>query len=332
MTAQTPSNLSLSPDPNTQNNINRTISSVGSVSSYCASVLATDIPQNLPGNIYTQLNTSLNSVKSHSTYWMNSLGPMVSATFPDMVLDFSQQFSISSNAITTTLNTIVNNQHGVATQAQQTQISAQISSLTQLLDQQSTMLESIQSDLINFNTNLEQDHSTLSTSSSDIQHILTQNGADQAALRRQIQQVQADIQSDQNMMKYMWLLGPLPEIYLYNQIQNLRAQLTQLLNGLSADQQQNATLMMVGNSFDDLLSQNMQTQSIYTNIIDSWSVLHGKYTAVENALNQANGNNVVPLLQEVDMAKANREWQQLAQFVQNLKAQGEQRRRDAGVS
>ncbi|MBZ0092213.1 MAG: HBL/NHE enterotoxin family protein [Sulfuricellaceae bacterium] len=331
MTAQTPSNLNLSPDPNTQNNINQTISSVGSVSSYCASVLATNIPQSLPGNIYTQLNTALNSVKSHSTYWMNDLGPMVSATFPDMVLEFSQQFSVSSNAITTILNTIINNQHGVATQAQQTQISRQIASLTQLIDQQSTMLESIQGNLINFNTNLEQDRSTLSTSSSDIQHILNQNGADQAALQRQIQQVQADIQSDQTMMRYMWLLGPLPEWYLYNQIQNLQAQLTQLLNGLSADQQQNATLMMVGNSFDDLVSQNLQTQTIYTSIINSWSVLHGKYTAVENALNKANGNNVAPLLQQVDMSTANREWQQLAQFVQNLKAQGEQHRREAGV-
>ena len=331
MTTQASSSLNLLPDPKTRDNINRTIASVGSVSSYCASVLATDIPQTLPGNVYAQLNASLSSVKGHSAIWMNDLGPTVSASFPNMILSFSEKFHASTEAITAILNTIVTQQHSVATDAQKNQICQELTTLIQTLQQQLTMLVSIQNQLVDFNTDLEEDHATLSTSSQDIQQILRENGADQSALQRQIRQVQAQIQSDQTKMKYMWLLGPLPEIYLYNQIQNLRGQLAQLISGLNSDQQQNATLMMVGNSFDDLTSQNAQTQAIYTNIIDSWQVLEGKYGAVLNALNNADDANVVPIVQEADMATADTDWQQLAEFVEQLQAQGEQHRQEAGV-
>lgn len=314
----------LGPDvDHTKTIMNGSLDSVSAITHYALTIRALEINSAfLSKDLVHTLEKSINQVKRHADVWLNTLMPEVTVSFPEVVKSFSKKFESKSASLIKLNSTILKSGHGPATKAQKEKATKKITYLLTEIEEQLVQQKKIREELDSFNELLQKDQTLLAADSTEIQRTQTNNLTDQKTLQGKIKSVQHDISSDQDKMKYMWLLGPMTEVSISDHISQLKNKLKGLNANLSKEQVEAARLIMLSHTFKALKNSNLNTQSIYSSVIEAWEVLKQKYSAVLKSLEDSSMDDLGGVLLELDLETAQTGWQQLADFVSDLQSKG----------
>lgn len=348
MSSPAPSGTALAPDTDaTVSTLTDATNSIASISAYAHALLNIVLTPATtpPPSWFGPLSTNLAAAQTHAQTWIETLGPAVSSTVPQAIINYSNLFTVATNDIVN----ILTESGGEPDEAQQKQITQLFNMiLTELRSDKQTVLD-IQTQLQTFSANIQTDHTNLVTGSNSALADVALDETTIATIQGQIAQVTADMAAQNAkalsseiaigvgifiaiaafalavatagataplLVGTVAVLGvgaAIGTAVVYSQkAADDLVKLTGLQSSLSDEQRQVVSLNALVASVNTIVTENEAAQTAMTAVLTTWSTLEGKLVSVLNDLQ----NNKYPLL--IDIGTAQLAWSQLVTFATGM--------------
>ncbi len=308
-----------------------------------------------PADWFNTLKSSLSTAQTHAKTWVETLGPSVSSTVPQTIIDYGNLFMASAQDIITVLQT--SNYQPDAAQRQQ--ILGDITTLQQFIMTQQTTVKSLQAQLKTFQDDVLSDHTALSNGANGAQTALNLDQAMIDMINTQIDTVTADFMSASSkaqsseiglglaifitivaVVAIVATMGAALPILVagvgvvgigasiattviftrqqaedYSKLQELNSQ-------LSTEQAQVVSLKAILKTTQTLVTANEEASAALDKLADVWATLLTKIDSVLSDLNAADmagdGTHFGAYLVKLWTEDANIAWSQLVTFCTNM--------------
>jgi len=300
--------MSLSPDVNkTQQDIQQTMQAETPITIYSAAMRYQVEPllnQPLP-SWFAPIKAQLETAVAHARTWQDSLCGSITATVPQAIIDYNTTFQDQTDQLLNVM-TEIQMGGGTATPSQQQQSTQLLNGLLSGLGTQETSLGGVNTQLVSLMDDLQNDHTNLVNSAATITSEITTGG-------ELIQSLQADLGND---FLDTQVAGPCSVV------------MVQIKESI------NLTIKQQAGSYTELLpyviaravlekltgDSETATQALST-VLTSWQLLQDMLQDVIHDVQKATGDQVLPLLKQLDIQTAQAAWAQLEEFASQLQGQ-----------
>ena len=175
--------------PMSQNSLNGFGDAIVSITGYCNAVRNLDLLPPLPGNVpdwYAPLNTNLQNMKGHGQIWIDRIGPSMTA-IPQAIINFNNTFEGQYDTIMGVLKEIGINP---PTPQQKQNLLTLMNALLAAMTAEQTAISGANTSLIQFNDNLSNDHTQLTTGAASVTAAIQYDKADVDAMKKKVQALQ----------------------------------------------------------------------------------------------------------------------------------------------
>jgi|GEM_PF-5676588 len=292
----------LNPDVNvTQGQIRTAYDSTVEVTNYAQAAISA-VPQIASSEAWLQpIKEHIAMVQQHAGSWLKTICPTITKTIPQAVVDFSGSFHTSASCILNLLEMIDQQPDEAPDSEQRKQVDQQFASLLQLLQQQINDMKGLQNDISDFYQKLVFYHTTISDDLSNAQ-------AQFADGSKWVQTLKSDI--SENFLNSQ-ILGPCNTIVEIDFNISFKAQ-------QSGANPTIITLVFMEAILQNQLANQTKVTPAIQNVLDLWTTLEGKLNAVITDLNRAQGDAYTSVLKQIDLAVAEDQWNQVAEYAKEL--------------
>ena len=284
----------------TQNELSSSVTAAVAVTQYTQAAI-TLVPAYyaaLTGQ-WASLQTTLQDVVNDASTWPDTLCPAFTEAVPGLFTSFSGTFSQSAQALQNNVQALMQNANNTAAR---NALVAGLQSLLAALQQLGPPLNALQVQLIAFENTLGSDLSTIQSAISALQANIP-NGP------TVINNAQAALQI--NFLNTT-ALGPC------NAIVEIDSSVSVNLTTILSSAPQAIPVILINALLQQIEQSNTDAQTAMSTILDTWSALIGLYTAVINDVQNASGQQLGTILQQLQVTVSQTAWQQLATYAQNL--------------
>lgn len=347
----------LAPDTKTaQTQLTTSLNANTVVTAYCHALQNAVVqPLDGQGSWYDTFNASLKVAQDHAQTWVTTLGPAVFATIPQSIINYSNTFIPGTNDILQILSEI----SGVPTPTQQKQINDLINAILVSLQDQQKTLTSTYTDLTNFMTEVQSDHTALASGQNSAQNQVLIDETQLAKIHAKINSIQQQIQSD-SQKALISEIGLGVAIF----VTVCAIALTVATGGLAApiaiavgvvgigaaiagtvifskevskdfddlyaeqkllteEQAQVSALNGITASINTLVQANEAATSALSDVLKTFSVLEQKLQSVVTDLKNAEAPDIPAIIETLDLQAAQTAWGQLVTFAQSMQESAE---------
>lgn len=300
--------MTLTPDVNkTQQDMQQAIQAETPITIYAAAMRYQVEPllmQPLP-DWFTPIKSTLNTAVGHARTWQDSLCGTISATLPQALIDYNSTFQDQTDQLLNVM-TEIQMGGGSASPRQQQQASQLLGGLLTGLGTQQTTLGGLNTQLVALMDDLQGDHTNLVTDEATITSEITTCG-------ELIQSLTADLGND---FLDTQVSGPCDVVSVQIKesiqltIKQQAGSYTELLPYVIA----RAVLQKLSGDSESA------TQALSA-VMTSWQLLQDMMQDVIRDLQKATGDQVLPLLKQLDIQTAQAAWAQLEEFARQLQGQ-----------
>lgn len=349
---------SLAPDTDSSKQVlTDTVNANAIITAYCHSLQNIKIEKlKGQGEWYKVFNESLVTAQGHGRYWVETLSPKIFSTIPQSIINYGNIFSAAMKRVTDIVNSVPDGED--LTPAQSSAIVKYIQAVLGDLGLQQSTLTDIKNELIQFNNDVQNDHTALMDG---------QNGASAQVLmdQKQLTIIQAKITKIQNQMAADSAKAMVSEIGLGVAIfitvvafaaavatggvslgigaalavgvlgiggsiagavifsKEVNKDLDDLYNeqqNLNDEQRQLTSLQGVVNAIQTLVNGNVAATTAISAVLNTWAVLQKKLESVLTDLKaaQADAKAFSAILVGLDIDVAQTAWAQLVDFAENM--------------
>ncbi|PWN57953.1 HBL/NHE enterotoxin family protein [Chryseobacterium viscerum] len=284
-----------------QEDLKQTASSATVVTNYAqASITAVPVLRNMP-DWYVPINTDIKTVQGNSRNWISQICPRISRQIPQTIIDFNGQFQRSGHNLGNIFGAISKQPSGKPTIAQRKSVTDLLSDiLAQVNTQQKNVTETL-SAVSAYVTTVNNNQQMLANDLS----IATSKFLDGAKSVAEMTAVIGENFIDNN------ILGPCSVIV------NINMNISLKVSGLNINPAL-ITIIYAKAILENQLGNMRLSQLAVQNILDAWAITHKKFELVISDLNDAADDDYASCFKQLDFEVAQRQWQQLADFAQNL--------------
>ena len=353
MTSTAPSNDSLTPTTDeTKSNLTDGFNSTMLITAYSHAMLNIVInpASSPPPAWFDTFNANLKTAQQHAQNWVDNLGPQISSTVPQTIIDYGNTFSAATGDILNILQTSNDNPNA----DQEKQILALVEALlTQLGAQKKTILD-LQTQLQAFASNIIQDNANMQDGQNSAENAIQADKETIQKIKDHISRLQVDMAkanakatvSDIGIgvgifvaiagfalavatggaalplvvgaVAVVGVGGAIASSVIFNdQASKDLEQINSLQGQLSDENKQVAALQSIVSSITSLVTENEAAQKAMTSVLTMWDTLEGKLQTVLKDLNTAE-KDTPGILQQLDIQTSQKAWQQLVGFATNM--------------
>jgi hypothetical protein len=287
-----------------QDDLSNTISAANSVTNYAQAVV-TAVPRiTQPPAWYVPISDHLQAAQAHAQNWISNICPAVSNNIPQSIVDFNSTFSNDCQILLITLQAINNEPQSYPTAAQRNTVASNMADILSNIKHQQAVVAAAQKAVLDYATELNNDQNTLAA---DLNTVASKFTSGQAS----VSQMQATI--GESFLDSS-TLGPC------NVIVNIDMNISFKVASLNLDETIITTVYAQA-ILQNQIGNTQAAQRAVQTIVDAWSILVQKYTAVISDLNDAADDEYAAMLAQLDLQTAQQQWQQLSDFAQTLISQ-----------
>lgn len=304
---------------------------------------------------YDTFSQNLKLAQQHAQVWVETLGPQVFATIPQSIINYANTFSAGTSDILGILQKI----DGVPTKQQQDDINNLINAILVTLQQEQVTLKDTYTQLQNFMTTVQADHTALLSGKNSSQNQVQIDETQLAKIQAKINSIQQQIQSDSQKALISeiglgvaifvtvaaialtvatgGIAAPVAiavgvigigaaiagTVIFSKEVSKDYDDLYQEQKDLTEEQAQVSALIGITNSINSLVQANEAATQALSDVLDTWAVLEEKLKAVVDDLQKAEAPNIPAIIESLDIQTAQKAWDQLVQFANGMQTSAE---------
>lgn len=308
-----------------------------------------------PETWFTTLDTALKSAQAHCTTWTETIGPGMSSTIPQALIDYGSLFTASCDDI---ISTLVNSKYEPDSDDRNT-ILGDIQTLLDFMATQTTAVATLQTQFTKFQSDVLADHTALTTGAGDAQKALNLDNETIATINATIAQLHADIAAASmkataseigiglsifvglcavvavvatggaaapivvGVVAVVGLGAAIGTTVVYTQqVVSDMAKLQEQQDELSTDQAQATALQSILTTTQTIVTANEAASAALTTLAQVWKDLTTKLTAVQTDLTNAHkagdGKTFGAHAVKIWTSDAEKQWNQMITFATNM--------------